>query len=290
MNRKNPITLKGLMNEYFISPEYLSLSPRTKRIYQEALFRGVASINPVEEQPLLLLSRQNLLKARDGLSTTPAIANQFVTAISVLMNFAVDRGYRDDNPALRMKKLKCGEWSAWEEEELESLLQHLNTDCGPLYTTVLLAVYTAQRKGDLISLRWEDYRSGCFAIRQQKTGTTVIVPCHPVLQAHLEKIMPPSPTGHIIRNESGNPMTPSNLSKLWQRAIKKSGVRGKTFHGLRKTAAKRLAEAGCTEREIMSITGHKTSHMVSFYTKMANQTVMARSAMQKLCGEKVYTA
>jgi integrase len=42
-------------------------------------------------------------------------------------------------------------------------------------------------------------------------------------------------------------------------------------HGLRKLAAKRLAEAGCSDRQIMAITGHKTVSEVSRYTEAAEQ-------------------
>jgi integrase len=43
-----------------------------------------------------------------------------------------------------------------------------------------------------------------------------------------------------------------------------------------------LAEAGCSEREIMAITGHQTSQMVDHYVKAANQKNMAKAAIEKL--------
>ncbi len=49
-----------------------------------------------------------------------------------------------------------------------------------------------------------------------------------------------------------------------------------------KNAAQALAEAGCSDREIMAITGHRTTQMVSLYTKRVEQRRMARSAMDKL--------
>ena len=54
------------------------------------------------------------------------------------------------------------------------------------------------------------------------------------------------------------------------------------LHGLRKTAARMLAEAGCTDREIMAITGHRTTAMVSHYTKHADQKRRATAAIHKL--------
>jgi integrase len=54
------------------------------------------------------------------------------------------------------------------------------------------------------------------------------------------------------------------------------------LHGLRKCAARRLAEAGCSEAEIQSITGHVTSRMVQKYTKGRDRQQGARAAMRKL--------
>jgi site-specific recombinase XerD len=52
-------------------------------------------------------------------------------------------------------------------------------------------------------------------------------------------------------------------------------------HGLRKAAARRLAEAGCSASEIASITGHKTLAEVERYTRAADQERLARQAIQR---------
>ena len=53
-------------------------------------------------------------------------------------------------------------------------------------------------------------------------------------------------------------------------------------HGLRKAAAAKLAELGCTAHEIMAITGHESLKEVERYTKAAEQKRLAKSAMGKL--------
>src|SRR5262249_41315706 len=52
-------------------------------------------------------------------------------------------------------------------------------------------------------------------------------------------------------------------------------------HGLRKAAARRLAEAGCSASEIMAITGHKTLAEVERYTRAAEQERLARRAIKR---------
>ena len=53
-----------------------------------------------------------------------------------------------------------------------------------------------------------------------------------------------------------------------------------SFHGLRKAACRRLAEAGCSVNEIAAVSGHATLREVQRYTKAVDQERMARSARQ----------
>jgi integrase len=53
-------------------------------------------------------------------------------------------------------------------------------------------------------------------------------------------------------------------------------------HGLRKAAARRLAEAGCSANEIAAVTGHASLEEVTRYTKAADQKRLARSAIRRL--------
>jgi len=60
-------------------------------------------------------------------------------------------------------------------------------------------------------------------------------------------------------------------------AIREAGL---VFHGLRKSAAVKLAEAGCTDAEIAAITG-QTRQMVEHYTKGVDQRRLTVEAMRK---------
>ena len=63
-------------------------------------------------------------------------------------------------------------------------------------------------------------------------------------------------------------------------AIRAAGLPSRCkAHGLRKAAARRLAEAGCTEKQIASITGHRSLAEVARYTRKADQKRLARQAM-----------
>ncbi|MGA8229780.1 MAG: tyrosine-type recombinase/integrase [Xanthobacteraceae bacterium] len=57
------------------------------------------------------------------------------------------------------------------------------------------------------------------------------------------------------------------------------------FHGLRKAACRRLAEAGASANVIAAISGHKSLSQVEHYTKQADQARLARTAVNLLKGE-----
>jgi integrase len=55
-------------------------------------------------------------------------------------------------------------------------------------------------------------------------------------------------------------------------------------HGLRKAAARRLAEAGCSTREIAAIIRHATLREIERYTAKGNQERLAAQAMAMVAG------
>ena len=54
------------------------------------------------------------------------------------------------------------------------------------------------------------------------------------------------------------------------------------LEGLRHTAGRRLAEAGCSDREVAAILGHRTTAMTLRYTQRADQKRLAKAAVTKL--------
>jgi integrase len=85
----------------------------------------------------------------------------------------------------------------------------------------------------------------------------------------------------ILVGERGEPISPITLAAAVRAQLKRMGAGGYSIHGLRKNAAVALADAGCTDFEVASITGHTTLAMVQHYTKHRDQRLHARAAMDK---------
>lgn len=93
----------------------------------------------------------------------------------------------------------------------------------------------------------------------------------------------------IVVGQRGEPFTESGFRARFFKVIRQLVAEGKvqpglTFHGLRHTAATKLADAGCDTRDIMAITGHETEAMVARYTRSADQKRRAPAAIMKLEG------
>jgi integrase len=55
-----------------------------------------------------------------------------------------------------------------------------------------------------------------------------------------------------------------------------------SFHGLRKAASVRLAEAGCRPHEVAAITVHASLKEITRYTNTVDRKRLARRAMAKV--------
>jgi integrase len=80
----------------------------------------------------------------------------------------------------------------------------------------------------------------------------------------------------------GKPFTPPGFGNWFREQCDLAGLSHCSAHGLRKAAARRLAECGCTEKEIAAITGHTTLAEIIRYTKAADQKRLAAAAMEKV--------
>jgi enterobacteria phage integrase len=89
----------------------------------------------------------------------------------------------------------------------------------------------------------------------------------------------------ILVTEYGKPFTVDGFSGFLRDAIKAAGLPlDAQPHGLRKAAGRRLAESGCSTRQIMSILGHKSLAEAERYTRDADQIRLATDAITQLEG------
>ena len=138
--------------------------------------------------------------------------------------------------------------------------------------------HTGQRKGDVLTMRWDAIKDGGVHVKQQKTGKRVWVPIHPMLADEIAAIERKDMT--IVARRDGKPYTISGFNAVWRRQQKKHGFTGLQFRGLRRNAVNALLEAGCEVPEVAAGTG-QSFEMVQHYAQEVNQKKMATRAMNK---------
>ena len=132
-----------------------------------------------------------------------------------------------------------------------------------LYPTVVLALSTGMRRGEILGLRWRDVdlKAGFAILHDTKNGERRRVPI----------------TGHaliVFRNHSKVRSLDSDhvfvdVRRAWLTAVKRAGIEDFRFHDLRHSAASYLAMNGASPGEIAEVLGHKTLQMVKRYAHLS---------------------
>lgn len=284
MDKRGPGTFSDLCRRFYLSSAFLNLGPSTQRTYRNAIER---IRNKHGEKPVAMLDRRgvkNIIAAEGG---RPGAANTVLRMLRMLMNFAIDEEDRGDNPTLGIKKLRGREGGliAWREEDIDRFLARHGPGSKARLAMVLL-LYTAQRRSDIVNMGARDLRAGGtrISVVQIKTKARLEIPVHPELAHELAGLDPDAPA--FVLNQWGRPFaSPACFGNWFRDRCAEAGLpTGYNAHGLRKAACRRLAEAGCTAHEIAAISGHKTLGEVQRYTQSANQVTMAEAAMRKVQG------
>lgn len=272
-------TVPALVDAYLNSTDFLRNKASSQRVTRAILLRFVKITGQrrVDE-----MQRAHVMKIVAGMAETPGAANNMLKKIRALMGWAIANGWRKDDPTAKIKKFREGTHHTWTDEELAQF-----EDRWPLgtreRTIYALALYTGQRREDIGTRTKRHYnaKAGTMAVVQGKTGTELEIPVHPALRAALEAWAP----SHLVllATPDGRGTSIKALTTAMGRAIDAAGLPNRcVLHGLRKAAARRLAEAGCSAHEIMAITGHKSLEEVERYCAAARQKGLGKSAIAKL--------
>ncbi len=270
-------TFSSLITAYKNGPEYAILKPRTKKEYDRHLATIEKAWGPVLVRGL---KARSIMKLRDLYADTPTKANHILEVLSAIITWGIPRDYSDTNPCRDIPKFKRGAgYAPWNWDAIE----HFRQNAAPaMWQAAALALYTGQRCGDVLKMKWRDVDRGEIAVTQAKTGKQVWIPVHRDLADLLAAIDRRSI--FILTNSKGVPWS-GGFQSSWNKQMKKPVMQALrdqrlVFHGLRKSAVVFLLEAGCTDAQVSAITG-QTRQMVEHYSLMVNQRRLAREAILK---------
>jgi integrase len=275
-NRIKAGSIAALVVAYFASPAFLSLKPTTQRTYRLILERFRSEHG---DKPVALVTRQHINAMLAQRVRTPAAANHWLRLVKAMLAFAVEEGFRPDNPTVGVRRIKMQSdgFHSWSEAEIAAFEERHPIGSKARLALALL-LYTAQRRSDVVRMGRPHVRGDVVHIRQQKTGKMMPIPLHPDLAG----IIAATPSGHLtyLVTAYGQPFTAAGFGGWFRARCDEAGLPEHcAAHGLRKAACRRLAEAGCSANIIAAISGHTTLREVERYTKAADQERMAREGM-----------
>lgn len=271
-------TVAGTMNDLAVKT-YASGAWALKKPTTQTTYRGIIERIRRDYGTHTVASLDTSLIKRmvDRRATTPAAAGNFLKVLRFMMDVAVLHQMRDANPCMGVKppKYESDGFKTWSEAEVKQF-----EDYWPVGTRQRkafdLLLHTVQRSGDVRQMGKQTIKAGRLEFRQQKTGAELSLPVVPNLKASLDT-MDDGEMLYIV-TQFGVGYTAKGFGNWFSKAARKAGLVKCTAHGLRKTGATRLADAGCSESEIMAWTGHQTPKEVQRYTKARNQKGLADRA------------
>jgi integrase len=259
------VTLGDLLTKYRDT-----ITPRKRSASTELLRIGAMLRNPISLCAVAYLTNVQAAEWRDRRLTevsSPTVRREMTILAHVLQIARSEWGIKlESNPFRAIAKPKDSRprerrLRPGEEERLLSACKEARNPL--LLPAVLLALETAMRQSELVTLRWENVRLDvpCVYLPDTKNGEPRGVPLSTKAIAILESVR--SDDAQVFPG-----LTAEALKRAFIRAARRANLGDFRFHDLRHEATSRLFEKGLTLAEVAAITGHKTWAMLRRYTHL----------------------
>ena len=295
LKRSPPGSVGAAIAGYYGSQAFGELAAITRRARRLILdrFRNeygqlpIATLKPQHIETILTKTTKITAKKNGKVNGGPSAAGNLLVALRGVIQFAIGVGLRGDDPTTglhRPRATRRDGFYSWQEQDIERFEATFPVGTRERLALALL-LETAQRRGDVIRMGWQHVRNGVITVRQSKTGKALQIPMSPTLAAALQAT--PSNNLPFLVTQRGTPFNATAFSDWFKRAVRMAGLPADaSVHGLRKAAARRLAEAGCSANIIAAMTGHASLKEVARYTQAADQLRLARQGIEALAKTK----
>jgi integrase len=256
---RNQDPVKGclgeLINEYKASPDFMNLADSTREINGYSIKR---IMDRYFDFPLQALSekgaRREFMQWRNDLARERglAAADRAMSILKRILQYGINMEMIDTHPLKDVNKVYNGSrkdiiWTDLDIKKLKAI------DNEKITQALILGLWTGQRQGDLLKLRWNAYDGHTLSVEQSKTKTYVRIKVSTELKTMLDSMERTAVT--ILTNQAGKPWG-SGFKSSWRKACDRAGIEGLNFHDLRGTFVTLAWRNGATIEEISDVTGH----------------------------------
>jgi integrase len=278
-------TLTGLFTAYKQSQAWKALAVTTRRARDRLLSTVLDDAGG--DADLEDIDRAAILRLIDKHATAPHQANHIRKTLNMCFDWAVEEKIVAENPCARVHNLAThskddGEEEGhptWTDEDLDRFEARypIGTRERLVYAVLL---YTGLRIGDASRLGMQHVKNGMIELKTEKTGTVVYIDIAPELQAAIAA----GPKGRdgalaFLTHSRGEAFVKESLGNWFRRRVEGAGLKDRSAHGLRKAAARLLAEDGANEAKLSAVFGWNDPRMPAKYVREANKRLLAKGAM-----------
>jgi integrase len=277
--RSKPGSVGAVITSYFQSrPFFLDkYRPATQAKHRASLERLGEEDGDL---PIRLMPKKFIVAMLDTMA--PHSAKNWLKAVRGLMQYCLKYELIREDPTLgiKIKTPKSDGHHAWTADEILQF-ETFHPIGSKARLALALGLYTAQRRGDVVHMGRQHIRDGWLHVKQEKTGKPLDLP---IYLTELPAIINATPCGHLtlLTTKTGKSYGANDFSEQFRKWCDDAGLPQRcTFHGLRKAALTRLADAGKNIHQIASVSGHKTLKEIQHYTEAFDQKRLALEAMAK---------
>lgn len=268
-----PGTVADLAARFRMSERRVRMKPGTRKNWQRSFDR----LSPLHPFPVGAVRGTH---ASQSLADRPNAANRLRTNAKALWTWRMSMELAKANPwaATTRMKIDSAGYATWSEADILAFVA-VHPPGTREYLALALMLATCARRGDAIRLGPQHVASGRLRFRTRKTGVEIDVP----IRDELATALALHETKHAIFlvTAVGAPFTDAGFGNWLGDACKAAGVSARA-HGLRKAAARRLAEAGATTAELQAWGGWKSAAEVERYIQAANRARLADAGAVKV--------
>jgi integrase len=155
-------------------------------------------------------------------------------------------------------------------ESKKHVKQMTRKDPDYLLDIVECAIHTGMRKGEILSLKWEQIRDGFIYLRETKTNEPRQIPINETLDEVFKRIRRKQHlTSDYVFTYLGKSI--KDVKTAFNAAVKRAGIEDFRFHDLRHTFASQLLLHGGSLKDVQELLGHKTMTMTLRYAHLTQE-------------------
>jgi integrase len=142
----------------------------------------------------------------------------------------------------------------------------------PLKSIMVVAVNTGMRRGELLSLKWQDVdiKERIITLRDTKSKETRYIPVNNVVTDILIGMNAVLGCEYVFAGKEGKShISESYVSHLFEKIVKEAGIKDFHYHDLRHTFASWLVMKGIDLKTVQELLGHKTFNMTLRYSHLS---------------------